>query len=116
VWNDRKASGDPFMAEYENLLEAWGENYRKTTWRTRINDDILGNFFEGAYEERTFDNQQILDEDGLIGRFVSSSYMPARGTRRFIKAEVAARELFARWQKDGQVTLRYDTLAFLGKV
>ena len=115
VWNDRRTA-DPFMAEYERLLETWGVDFIATTWRHQIDGARIEAFFGGRPERIELDHAQSLDREGLVGRTFSSSYMPARDHPRHGDARADALALFDRWQQGGAVTLRYDTIAFLGRL
>ncbi len=116
VWNDRLPQASPAMAAYEQLLADWGTDYRQTTFRFQGLDDKLARFFGGPYEIAEFANAQRLDEAGLLGRFFSSSYTPARDDRRYEAAADAARAMFHGHQHDGAVELLYQTRLFFGAV
>lgn len=114
VWNDRCAETDDFMGEYESLLREFGADYAQTTCRMRVCEAPLSRFFAGRFERARFDNSQELDEAGLLGRLFSSSYMPRPADPRRLEAHAHALDLFARRQRSGRVTLRYDTIAYVG--
>ncbi len=61
-----------------------------------------------------FHHEQPLDEEGLLGRAFSASYAP----REPQAAEVFAarlREVFAHYQENGRIVLRYETSVYCGK-
>jgi hypothetical protein len=65
-------------------------------------------------ERVTFPNNQVLDEDGLLGRTFSASYAPRKPD------EVAAwtdqiRALFSQHQGGGTVVLHYQTSIYLAQ-
>ena len=77
-----------------------------------INEEKLAEFFEKRLEKRTFRNDQIHDFDGLKGRLLSSSYMPAEGDERFEEMISELETLFAKHAEDGKITILYDTNVF----
>jgi len=108
MWNQRDES-DPFTAAYgvATMNEASGVD----RIHARKGEVLLASpLFQDAGLER-FPHEQWLDEDGLIGRALSVSYAPRDPTR--VEAVVASlRALFARYQDDHKVRLRYETRVF----
>lgn len=115
VWNDQRREPG-FMADYESLVSVWARDYKATSFRLRPIEEELVSFFGSQPERAVFDNHQVLDEAGLVGRYFSSSYMPGRADPSYEGARRAAVELFRRHQRDGLVTMRYDTRAFIGRL
>jgi SAM-dependent methyltransferase len=115
VWNDQRREPG-FMADYEALVSVWARDYKVTSFRLRPIEEELFGFFGSQPERAVFDNHQVLDEAGLVGRYFSSSYMPGRADPGHEGARRAAVELFRRHQRDGLVTMRYDTRAFVGRL
>jgi hypothetical protein len=72
-----------------------------------------GGLFKDAGAGR-FPNAQVLDEDGLVTRALSSSYAPREEGSRDAFAE-AMRELFRTFVREGHVTLQYTTLVYLAQ-
>jgi SAM-dependent methyltransferase len=116
MWNERKRTGTPFLEAYERLLISYGTDY----WKVRhenTGEDVIARFFGGrGFETATFPNRQSFDVDGLIGRLLSSSYIPQRGDAKFDEMVQAARELFAQHQREGQVTMEYECELYWGHV
>lgn len=118
VWNVRRADATPFLRDYEALLAEFGAEYTHAIHRT-ITDgdsrDVEEFFTSGCYNKQTIpDNFQFFDADGLIGRALSASYMPAAGEPRFNEAVQALQQLFDRHQQDGKVRVEYDTEVHVG--
>jgi len=108
VWNERRRQAG-FMAEYETAIARYAPE------QPRVNPETLAQFFQGAARrDALFDNHQYLDAEGLRGRLASSSYAPQPGTTEFEVLMTRVDELFSRWQKDGVVTIVYDTEVYLG--
>jgi SAM-dependent methyltransferase len=113
VWNDRD-NNDPLTAAYHKILSSTREGQKITdSWRT--SSTILDNspWFEPP---RTFTlpSDQSLDEEGLIGRAMSASYAP-REPAALKKMKLDLRQLFAAFQVDGTVRMRYQLKLFLAK-
>lgn len=110
VWNERRREPG-FMSEYETLIA------RHAPERSRIDTARISRLFGGSgWRMAGFDHQQTLDAEGLRGRVASSSYTPLPGTAEFraLMAEVDA--LFARHQREGRVTIAYDTEVYYGRL
>jgi hypothetical protein len=68
------------------------------------------------YRTASVYNEQVFDYAGLQGRLLSSSYSPAAGDPRH---EPMLRELwniFGRHNRNGNVTIEYDTVVHCGRV
>jgi hypothetical protein len=65
---------------------------------------------------RTFPNHQDFDFDGLVGRAMSSSYVPTAGQPGHDELLAALRTLFAAHAVDGRVRFEYDTRLYFGSI
>jgi hypothetical protein len=67
-----------------------------------------------AGERLRFGHGQELDEEGLLGRAFSASYAPREPAvaERFAEQ---LREVFARFARQGRVTVRYETTVYLAR-
>jgi len=63
-----------------------------------------------------FFNAQTLDFDGLLGRLLSSSYIPGPAHPDHARMVAALREIFEAHQEDSQVRMEYDTELFFGPI
>ena len=116
VWNHRRLTGSPFLQAYEAFLLEWGTDYATVAGR-HADAAALGAFFrDGEYRERAFPNVQTLDEQGLLDRFFSSSYLPGPRHPDRGRMVTAARQLFRRHQLGGSVRVEYDTLTYWGRL
>jgi len=74
-------------------------------------------FKDGKYSKFTVPNEQSLDFEGLLGRILSSSYMPrpdeSRGPSELRRD---ALNVFESFGSDGRVRLRYRTNIFIGSI
>ena len=73
-------------------------------------------FFGGQAKKFVFPNSQVLDEEGMLGRIVSASYMPSPGSKGYDEVVEAVVTMFEDFGAGGTVTLNYDTVMHLGKV
>lgn len=107
VWNERWHGDDSFESEYDGLMRELVEDYRQVVHTAR--QDPLDLFFNGRYHLRTFPHQQILDFEGFIGRFLSSSYAPLPGDPRHESVMAQMGQLFEKYQENGRVIFHYNT-------
>ena len=116
IWNSRHVTTKPFLREFESLLKEYANDYAKVDHRN-INAEVLGKFFaSGTYKRFVVYNEQLLDEEGLEGRVLSASYMPAEGDAKFQSMREALRALFGKYNDSGFVRLEYDTEIHIGQV
>jgi len=116
IWNNRDAATDEFAAAYENLLRQDSVDYNNVNHRN-INDiDFKAFFKDGIYEAVKYPNVQVFDEEGLLGRAFSSSYVPAEDSDGGMKFKDLLKALFAKYNTEGKVRFYYQTEVYLGKV
>jgi SAM-dependent methyltransferase len=113
MWNERDET-DPFTAAYGKMVRSTREAAElELSWR-RSGEPLLthADFTKG--ERLAFPNEQTMDEEGMLGRALSISYAPKEPQQ--IEAFTAAlREVFARFQREGQVVLHYQTSIILAQ-
>ena len=114
VWNLRRKDATPFLAAYERLLETYRTDRGEVEfWRK--SDEMASAFFgSGSFETASFDNEQVLDLDGLKGRLMSISYVPAQGEPGSDAMIRQAAEIFDEHHSDGKVIVEYDTRVYYG--
>jgi SAM-dependent methyltransferase len=116
VWNDRDAISQPFSRAYEQLVQAFGTDYAAATHR-QIDANVIGSFFgANGFKSATFPNEQAVDEEGLKGRLMSSSYAPEPGHPKHEPMLKALRELFEKYQTGGTVAFDYHTIVYYGRL
>ncbi len=115
IWNDRRSDATPFLRAYEDLLRRFGTDYEAVNHRN-IDRDALRSFFGGALQEATFPNQQRFDFEGLKGRLLSSSYVPAADDPRAAPMLESLRAIFESFNRGGTVAIEYDTRVFYGRL
>lgn len=113
IWNERLVT-TPFLVDYERLLKSYSIDYTQIDHR-RIDSDIIRDFFgSGRFRLERFRNVQVFDYDGLRGRLVSSSYSPEPGHPNYEPMIAELERTFQTHQKDGNVTVEYETLVYFG--
>jgi ubiquinone/menaquinone biosynthesis C-methylase UbiE len=108
IWNERQLDTTEFLREYEKLLLKYGRDYANVR-HENIDQQKLGAFFESSYKRATFSNEQEFDFEGLRGRVLSSSYMPAEGDPSFPALEKDLRHLFTKHSEKDRIKVFYDT-------
>ena len=108
VWNKRLPVPG-FMAGYEDLLARYGPE------RPRVEPHELDRFFgHTSWHLMKLPNQQQLELKGLQGRFLSSSRAPLPGMSEYEPLIEQLRHLFEEHQREGRVTLVYETEVYFG--
>jgi len=116
LWNVRKPDADAFAIAYDQLLSNYATDYKDVKSKT-LNGERLAAFFDqGQFETISYPNEQIFDEEGLIGRSLSSSYVPLPETHEGAVFLKDLKAIFAAHQVDGKVRFLYDTMMYVGRV
>ncbi len=113
MWNERDES-DPFTRAYGDVLRTVRDTGRVESDRAHGGASLLQSPLFCHGRRLDFPHRQQLDEEGLLGRAFSASYIPAGGS----EGEAVAgrlRDVFARFEREGQVALRYTTSVYLGQ-
>jgi SAM-dependent methyltransferase len=116
VWNRRLVDTTPFLRGYEELLHRYGVDYRQVDHRSTAGPDAIARFFRGDVASRTFANEQRLDHDGVIGRAMSSSYVPDESHPNHQAMFRGLEELFDDTSEDGFVRIEYVTELHHGRL
>jgi SAM-dependent methyltransferase len=116
MWNDRPATGTPFLEGYEALLKTYGTDYDKISHR-HVDEDGISRFFAPARPAVAyFDNPRRLDRDDLASLVGSASYMPPPGHPRHAEMRAALSRLFDAHAIDGRVAVHYRTRMHYGQL
>jgi SAM-dependent methyltransferase len=107
IWNERDEL-DPFTAAYGQLIRATKEATELEMKRGAAGDALLASPLFTAGQRQEFSHEQLLDDEGLLGRAFSTSYAP-RDSDQAKKLAEDLRGLFARSAKGGAVVMQYRT-------
>jgi SAM-dependent methyltransferase len=116
IWNSRLVDGTPFREAYEQLIQTYGTDYRAINHRNISRTGLLAFFKDGTMQEARFAMSQTFDFEGLKGRLLSSSYIPLPGHPRHDAMMEALRNLFDRHNRQGRVSIDYETVIVWGEV
>lgn len=115
VYNERCMGGDPFHDGYEQILQKFGIDYETVRHSYLQEERLIGFFGIGKMRQATLPNSQELDLDGLMGRILSSSYMPQPGHPRFAPMSKAIEDLFVMCARGGHVRMQYECVISYGR-
>lgn len=116
IWNNRLVNSDEFSKAYDALLKNQSVDYDKVNHQNISSIDFKAFFRHGVYSVKRIPNSQVFDEDGLIGRAFSSSYVPPQDSiagQEFLKL---LKDVFNQYNHNGKVTFHYQTEIYLGEV
>jgi SAM-dependent methyltransferase len=113
MWNERDEK-DPFTGEYGRLIRALPEAERIEGPRAQVGATLLRSPLFQDGRKVDFANEQVLSEEGLLGRSFSMSYAP-RDAEAVESFAASLRDLFARHQQGGCVVVRYVTSLYLAR-
>jgi SAM-dependent methyltransferase len=116
AYNERRMGGDRFHDGYEAILHRFGIDYAAVQQRNLSSEALRGFFAPFPMREHAFANDQHLNHAGLIGRIVSSSYMPAPSHPLHGEMLDAVERLFRDNEKDGVVRLQYACVLRYGRL
>ena len=116
IYNNRRMTGDRFHEGYERILLEFGNDYEAVK-HSHLTEDRLAAFFApNVMFTASFENAQRLTLDALMGRVLSSSYMPQSGQSRYEKMSRAVADLFAQNEVNGKVCMGYDCVVCYGQL
>ena len=115
LWNERRIDSTPFLRAYEQLLLKFGTDYQEVR-HERVYKDVGSFFSPREFKLRTFDNRQSFDFEGVKGRLLSSSYVPAPGHEDFEAMLEELRNIFEEHQKAGEVAFEHDTKVYFSQL
>ena len=111
IWNERQLNTTPFLRDYEQFLLNFADDYTRVR-HENVNEAALKAFFQKDFRKAVFSNSQVLDHEGLLGRVLSSSYMPDEAHPRFSEMQNELGALVANHAENGNIELLYDTTIY----
>ena len=116
IWNERRTDSTAFLRGYESFLLEWSIDYADVSSHYQDPVALEQLYGEDAWERESLDNHQSFDFDGLRGRVMSCSYIPAPEHPRHVPMLAALQELFDLHQRQGLVRMDYDTQVYFGQL
>jgi len=114
VWNERRRAGSPLLEALDRLLIEQVPAYRASLDGAPDPCVLTGAYSaDGHVDTRWFHHEQMLAEDGLVARVLSSSYAPRPGDIAAAHLAASLREMARRHAVAGQVTIEYDVVVTL---
>jgi ubiquinone/menaquinone biosynthesis C-methylase UbiE len=116
LYNNRRLSGDAFHEAYERFLLRVGTDYTKVK-EQHVGRKRLAQFFApSSMKCAVLPNAQSLTFDALLGRVLSSSYIPQPGQSGYQEMATALERLFSENEHDGTVTMVHDCVVCYGQL
>jgi SAM-dependent methyltransferase len=113
IWNERDET-DLCTGDFGRVVRSAPAAAAVEVPRGQAGNSLLASSLFVDAARFPFANEQTLDEDGLLGRAFSASYAP-REPKSAHDFAAALHDVFARWQRDGVVMLRYETSVYLAQ-
>jgi len=114
IWNQRKLD-QPFQIEYDCMLRKFAADYSTVNHMNISSEDIEDFFSPNQVAKFEFENSQIFDLAGFLGRMQSSSYVPKTGTAEHLRLIQAAEDLFNRYQSSETISFEYNSVFYLAE-
>lgn len=114
LWNERDTT-DPFTRAFGDVVRSFPPAVEVEDARLSAGQPLLDSPLFREQSLQYFPNEQVLDEEAMIGRALSASYAPKDPVD---VAELRSRlsDVFRRFHRDGHVALRYRTSIYVGRV
>ena len=115
MWNERNTTSE-FEKRYDELIISHSKDYVKVDHRN-IDEQAIITFFQPLpVTTAVFSNHQVFDFQGLRGRLLSSSYIPAIGEPGHDQLMQEVRQLFDQYQQDNLIRINYTVNVYIGKL
>ncbi len=115
LWNERRLHSSDFLRDYERLLLCYGSDYAQVR-HENVDAEIMAFYAPQLVSLRSIENLQHCDFESLKGRTRSASYTPEPGDANFDAMFSELATMFDKHQKDGTVTIEYDTRVYFGRL
>jgi len=114
IWNYRDVEADDLQRMYENILEKHIPDYKQLDHKT-MTDEIIRSFFNSDVKKFMLPNFQLFDLESLLGRVLSSSYVPKPPDPIAEKVLSQVEELFNTCKHNSRIQFIYKTVVYLGQ-
>jgi SAM-dependent methyltransferase len=117
IWNRRDTQKSAFLAAYEALLDKYGTDYKLVDHKRTVADEEIAEFFApNPFGKTALPNRHTLDEEGLKGRLLSSSYAPMEGDANHQPMIAELSEIFAQFQNKQLIHFDYLATVYHGEI
>ena len=114
IWNTRIPDGSVLNAGYEDICRQYSNGYHGSG-SLGVDDKIIRTFFSADIIYKSIKFSQILDFDGLLGRYMSASYSLKKEDPLYLEVVERMQDLFKKHSRNNRVELLYDTEIYIGK-
>jgi ubiquinone/menaquinone biosynthesis C-methylase UbiE len=115
IWNTRKVN-TLFLNSYENIIKKYSKKHSDSGHRN-IDDNKIKEYFNKNYRKIIISHHQKYDFDGVIGRYLSSSYSVNENTQKYVKVYNELKKTFEQNKEDdNKVRFNYDTEMYIGNI
>lgn len=116
LWNSRDLE-NPLVQETAAICNRLCPNFNGFSGGIEERPEVLHQFFDkGIFEYQAFENPVMYDREGLIGRYLSSSFAPKPDEANYQEYVAAFGVLFDRYSKQGTLAFPYITRCYIGDV
>jgi ubiquinone/menaquinone biosynthesis C-methylase UbiE len=114
VWNYRDYEANDLQRDYEEILKKFIPNYKQLDHKTMTDEKIFAFYHHANVTKFIIPNFQLFDRESLLGRVLSSSYVPKPPDpiAQQVLSKVSA--LFEQYQQNGKIEFIYKTTLYLG--
>ena len=117
VRNERCTEASPLLQAVEAATAPLRRRPEHGHGCWEVDDGLLAGYYGPAgFRLRTCENQQVLDEQGFLGRWLSQSNLPAPGEPGHEKMAEELHGIFAAHSRAGLVTIDYLTHVWFGRL
>ncbi len=116
VWNSLDSQDNVIMAIHR-LCEHLQINYIGFNSGRLPDAASLNMFFNnGNFRHETFSNAILSAKEPFIGRYLSSSYAPEKGSKNYDAYRDGLTDIFEQYKDGTMIDLPYKTLSYIGEV
>jgi len=112
IWNQRDMR-QKFQKDYDALLMKYAPEYASVNHMNISTEQIADFFSAESYQHFVFENHQIFDQSGFLGRMRSSSYISSTGCPDLWES---AKRLFSQHSADGTISFGYEAMLHIGRI
>lgn len=116
MWNSRVDDASEFMMEYEQLLQAYSNDYDRVSHRNIPEEELRAFLNGGEFRALVIPNSYRYGYDRLRSGLLSSSYTPQRDDPRYEPMLLKLEEIFRKCERAGAVVYELHTEVYCGRL